>query len=72
MDALAAVSGRLILNEVFEFSDVEAVLKRGDEFFAVLPDPTAKVPVSDKSPHSRGEGAANQGMHPAAQKPGGG
>ncbi len=51
IDALAAVGGRLILNEVFEFSNVEAVLQRADELFALLPDPTAKVPVSDSSPH---------------------
>lgn len=51
IDALTAVAGRLILNEVFEFSDVDAVLKRGDEFFALLPDPAHDVPLSDKSPH---------------------
>jgi len=50
MDALAAVGGRLILNEVFEFSDVDTVLRRADELFALLPDPASRVPVSDKSP----------------------
>jgi hypothetical protein len=54
IDALAAVGGRLILNEVFEFSDVDAVLKRGDEFFALLPDPARDIPLADKSPHNEG------------------
>lgn len=58
MDALAAIGGRLILNEVFEFSDIDAVIKRADEFFALLPDPAKKVPVSDSSPHREGEGPA--------------
>ena len=57
IDALA-VGGRLILNEVFEFSDVEALIKRGDELFALLPDPSTVVAVSDKSPHRGGEGVA--------------
>lgn len=50
MDTLASIGGRLILNEVFEFSDLEAVLKRGDELFAVLPDPDLTMPLSDNSP----------------------
>ena len=58
MDALAAVGGRLILNEVFEFPDVDAVIKRADELFALLPDPASKVPVSEKSPHGGAQGTA--------------
>lgn len=58
IDALVAVGGRLLLNEVFEFSDVDAVLKRADEFLALLPDPGDRVPLADKSPHSGGEDAA--------------
>jgi len=57
MDALAAVSGKLILNEVFEFSDVAAVIERADQLFALLPDPGTGVPVSDRSPFREGEGA---------------
>ena len=58
IDALAAVGGRLILNEVFEFSDMEAVLRRAEDLFALLPDPSTKVPLSGNSPHSEREGAA--------------
>jgi len=51
IDALVLAGGRLILNEVFEFPDIEALLKRADEFFGLLPDPASKAPLSDTSPY---------------------
>ncbi len=57
IDALAAVGGRLILNEVFEFSDIDILLKRADELFALLPHPTESVPLSNSSPHREDQGA---------------
>ena len=38
IDALTAVGGCLILNEVFEFQNIEAIVKRGDEFLFLLSD----------------------------------
>ena len=52
MDCLTAVSCRLILNEVFECDDVDALIKRGDNLFALLPDPAAKAPLAEASPHN--------------------
>lgn len=52
IDAMAATGCSLILNEVYEASDLDAVLKRGNEFFALLPRPSETVPLSGSSPHS--------------------
>jgi len=52
MDGLAAISSRLILNEVFECDDVDALLSRGDEQFHLLPDPGMRVSVAEASPHN--------------------
>lgn len=51
MDGLSAVGGRLILNEVFEFDDLDAVIKRGDDLFALLPGSEGKGPIAEASPH---------------------
>jgi hypothetical protein len=52
MDCLVHVQCRLILNEVFECGDVEALVSRGDSFFGLLPDPARKIPLADVSPHN--------------------
>ena len=52
MDCLTALNCRLILNEVFECDDVDALIVRADELFDLLPDPTAKAPLADVSPHN--------------------
>jgi hypothetical protein len=57
IDALAATGGRPIRNEVYEFTDVDVLLKRGDEFFALLPQPTDRVPLSASSPHREDQSA---------------
>jgi len=35
---------------ILDALDVDTVLRRTDELFALLPDPASRVPVSDKSP----------------------
>ena len=52
MDCLTGVNCRLILNEVFECDDVDALIERADSLFALLPDPAAKAPLADVSPHN--------------------
>jgi hypothetical protein len=51
MDCLAGVNCRLILNEVFECDDVDAMIRRADNLFELLPGPAAKAPLADVSPH---------------------
>jgi len=58
IDALSAIGGELVLNEVFEFPDIDALLRRGDEFFHLLPDPGSRTSLSRSSPHRSSEGAA--------------
>lgn len=51
MDALTGEGCRFILNEVFEVDDLEAIAKRGDAFFALLPDPQTRPLLSNHSPY---------------------
>jgi hypothetical protein len=53
MDCLTGLGCRLILNEVFECDDVDALITRGDTLFALLPDPEAKAPLADASPRNK-------------------
>lgn len=50
MDALTAHDCRFIVNEVFEVDDLDALLRRGDAFFAALPSPDFRPDLSDYSP----------------------
>jgi len=50
IDALKCVGCRLILNEVFECDEPNAVVERGDAFFAMLPQPDLRVPLAKNSP----------------------
>jgi hypothetical protein len=43
MDCLSSENCRLILNEVFECDDLDALLRHGNDFFALLPNPTRKT-----------------------------
>ncbi len=52
MDALVACDCRLIANEVFECSDIEALLDRGDALIGLLPEPSFRPPLSEMSPHN--------------------
>ncbi len=50
MDALTWVECELVANEVFECSDVTALFQRGDKFFANMPAPAYRLPLSKESP----------------------
>jgi hypothetical protein len=55
IDALSSVGGSLILNEVFVFDDIDTLIEYGDRLFLLLPDPNAKIVLSDASPLKRAE-----------------
>jgi hypothetical protein len=59
MDSISSANCRLILNEVFECGDLDALLHRGDQFFALLPEPGKKPDPSDHSPYNRQTGQTN-------------
>jgi hypothetical protein len=50
MDSLTRLNCRLILNEVFECDNPEALAERGDAFFSLLPRPDIRTPLSESSP----------------------
>lgn len=50
IDALTREGCRLILNEVFECDDPDALVKRGDAFFSMLPAPDFRAPLAGASP----------------------
>ena len=52
MDCLAGSNCRLILNEVFESDDIDALVSLANQLFQLLPDPTQKTPLADASPHN--------------------
>jgi hypothetical protein len=50
IDALTREGCRLILNEVFECDDPDTLVKRGDDFFTLLPAPDVRAPLASASP----------------------
>jgi hypothetical protein len=52
MDCLSACHCKLILNEVFECEDVDALIRKADELFSLLPAPDSKLQLSENSPHN--------------------
>lgn len=52
MECIAGAECRLILNEVYECDDINALLARGDELFRLLPDPTIRTPLAEASPRN--------------------
>jgi hypothetical protein len=50
IDALTREGCRLLLNEVFECDEPEALVKRGDAFFTMLPAPEVRPPLASASP----------------------
>ena len=50
MDALTAQGCLLLLNEVFECENLDALIKRGDVLFALLPSPRFVIPLAEHSP----------------------
>lgn len=49
MDSITRTDCKLIMNEVYE-GDIEEFVKRGDDFFAVMPNPETKKTLSDHFP----------------------
>jgi hypothetical protein len=50
MDSVTRLDCRLILNEVFECDDPEALVERGNAFFSLLPQPGMRTPLAENSP----------------------
>jgi len=50
IDALACSGGKLILNEVFEFEDVDKMIGRANELFSLLGDPASTIELASASP----------------------
>lgn len=69
IDALTCQGCRLIRNEVFECDDPEALLRRGDAFFSMLPAPDARVPLASLSPLSASTQDDQCAEHPKADPP---
>lgn len=60
IDALVHLcSGRLVLNEVYEFEDVSMLDREADNIFALLPNPKSDVMLSTSSPLCAAPGAAD-------------
>lgn len=49
MDSITNGNCKLIMNEVYE-SDIDSFIKRGEEFFAIMPKPDNKIELSRHSP----------------------
>ena len=56
MDSVSSAKCRLIRNEVFKCDYLDALLRRGDDFFALLPEPASKGEVSEYSPYRKTNG----------------
>jgi hypothetical protein len=50
MDCLSVTHCRHILNEVFECDSIDELLKKGDDLFALLPEPGKRKELSEYSP----------------------
>ena len=57
MDCLTSKGCKHILNEVFEFEDLEGLIKRGDDLFRLFPDPKSRPDLSEHAPY-KGIGTA--------------
>lgn len=49
MDSVTREGCKLVLNEVFE-GDIGGFIKRGDQFFAMMPTPDSERELSQNSP----------------------
>lgn len=52
IDALSTAGCKLILSEVYECGDLARLIAHGDQLFAMLPDPTKPVELSEVSPNN--------------------
>ena len=53
IDALSSFGCNLIMNEVFECSDLDTLTAKADELFSLLPDPTSRPSLSRSSPFNQ-------------------
>jgi len=51
MDSLTASGCTLILNEVFECEDIDALVQKAGQLFSLLPPPESRPALSEHSPH---------------------
>jgi hypothetical protein len=51
MDCLSSVFCTHIRNEVYECTDLDALIERGNALFSLLPHPSQKVDLSESSPY---------------------
>jgi hypothetical protein len=51
IDCLTRADCRLIRNEVFECEDIEGLIAQGEAWFALMPFPDIKIPLSSALPH---------------------
>ena len=61
----------MILNEVFECDEPDALVKRGEAFFSMLPEPNVRTPLAESSPlnsEALHVGDAEQPVAPDAPK----
>lgn len=65
IDALTREGCRLILNEVFECDDPDVLLKRGDNFFSILPAPGIRAPLASASPLNSADPGGEDAKQPA-------
>ena len=50
IEALTRENCSLVMNEVFECTDLEAIIDVGNRFFAMLPPPDRRIPLASSSP----------------------
>jgi len=55
IDSVTRTGCRLIISEVYEADDVGELLRRGDEFFSLMPPVESRLELSEMSPLQRGE-----------------
>jgi hypothetical protein len=66
IDALTCEGCRLILNEVFECDELDALVNRGDAFFSMLPAPDVRAPLANASPLNSAAQDRKDAEQPAA------
>lgn len=66
IDALTSQGCRLILNEVFECDEPDALVRRGEAFFSMLPAPDVRAPLASASPLNAAAQDRNDAEQPAA------
>ena len=53
MDVLTITHGKLLINEVYEFDDIQGLVGRGDALFSLFPSPDETPALSEFSPYHK-------------------